>query len=129
MTSMFRSLNRTGTASAGSSGNQPLDDQYPTVFGHGPAAGAQDPHRIRAIPVVQHVGQEVGIRAIGDALEEVSRHDLAAIGDTGSPEHLLRGGVDHRRQVEQDAAQMAVLPQDGRQQRPLAPADVSHGPR
>ena len=61
-------------------GNQPFDDQHPAVAGHGPAAGTQDPDRIGVIPVVQHVGQDVGVRTVRDALEEVSRHDLAAIG-------------------------------------------------
>jgi transcriptional regulator with XRE-family HTH domain len=45
-------------------GNQPLDDQHPAVLGHGPAAGTQDPHRVGVIPVVQHVGQDVGVRPV-----------------------------------------------------------------
>jgi len=76
---------------------------------------------------MQHVGQNVGIGAVWDALKEVPWHDLAAIGDTFRAEHPGSVGY-YRWPVEQDATQMAVRLQDGGQQRALAAADVSHGP-
>jgi glyoxylase-like metal-dependent hydrolase (beta-lactamase superfamily II) len=42
--------------------DQPLDDQYPAARGHGLAAVGQDLPGPVIVPVVQHVGHQVGVR-------------------------------------------------------------------
>ena len=88
----------------------------------------QDAHGPAVIPVVQHVRHQVTVRAAGHRGEEVPGHDLAAAGHAGRRQRRRGAGGD-RGQLEQYAAQLAVLAQDLRQQDPLTAADVDHRPQ
>jgi len=89
------------------------------------AEAAARPDRLGVVPVVQHVGHHAGVGARWHRLEEVPGDDLAAVRDPGRLQHPGRA-ARHLGQVEQDAAQVRVGPQDGGQQDALPAADVGH---
>ena len=67
--------------------------------------------------------EDVGVCASRHSLEETSTHDLAAVCDTGCPEHCARA-FDDVRQIKEDPSEFGVAGQDGRQQCPVSTTNI-----
>src|SRR5262249_40294086 len=97
------------------------------VLSQGPPADFQDLYGSNVVPVVQHIGEDVAVGALGDRLEEVSSDHFAAI---CYARRVKRRSAPNRdcRQVEEDTLQVAVSLKDRRQQGPAAAAYIGDGP-
>src|SRR6185503_2537629 len=103
-----------------------LDDQEARARGHGGRDGPQDPDAVVVGPVVEDVGEQVGVRPAGDALEEAAAADLGPVGEPGPAEGPLGAGGDVG-QVVDHAVQVGVGLEQGDGQAARAAADVDDG--
>ena len=75
---------------------------------------------------MKDVRHHIAVGAVWDPLEEIPRADLTAIRNIACRQHRLSVSRD-RRHFEQNATQMGMPAQNGRQQDPSTATDVYHG--
>src|SRR5262245_56256679 len=80
-----------------------IEDNETTRAGHGCPHGAQDPGRVRVVPVMDDPLQNVRVATRRDELEEAPADKLAPVGHATLGEEGARG-LDDAREVDQDAS-------------------------
>lgn len=104
---------------------QGLEDPKPAVLACHAAARGQDLARCVGVPVEQHPAQQVEVAARRHMGTRVAGNESRTLGNPGAGQRC--GGVGHDPwQVEQDAAQVPMAPQEGSEKSPGAASHVDH---
>jgi len=113
-----------GSAWSAVDGYHHFDKEQLPVRRHGAVAVSQNLGGVLVVPVVNHMLKEASVPALWDRLEEVATEKLPTVQQALGFEKALRG-VNRGGLIEEDAANIRVMPQYGGQQRPVTTAHVN----